>query len=246
VELRRTNEELVKYNQELLQFSYTVSHNLRGPVARLLGLSELAQAEDELEKAKNWVNLISKTTGDLDIIIKDISKLLDLRNEPNQYRENVDLEREWQQSTSLLADVLSGDEIIVSHFAAFPGLNTVRAFIQSVFYNLLSNAIKFRSPDRTLKVTATSRYDEGNLIIEITDNGLGFDTHLHKEKLFKLYKRFHTHVAGRGLGLYLIKAQLDVLHGKIEVESRLDYGSVFRISIPVEDKEMKPLVVAEA
>jgi signal transduction histidine kinase/uncharacterized protein HemY len=245
VELRKTNEELVKYNQELLQFSYTVSHNLRGPVARLLGLSELAHTEEELDKAKNWINLINKTTGDLDVIIKDISKLLDLRNEPNQYRENVDLEKEWQQSTSLLADVLSGDEIIVSHFAEFPALNTVRAFIQSVFYNLLSNAIKFRSLDRKLKVTATSRYEDGNLIIEVTDNGLGFDTHIHKEKLFKLYKRFHTHVAGRGLGLYLIKAQLDVLHGTIEVESKLDYGSVFRISIPVEDKEMKPLVVAE-
>lgn len=90
--------------------------------------------------------------------------------------------------------------------------------LQSILYNLLSNAIKYRSPDRNLKVIATSQCLNGNAILEITDNGLGFDTQLHKDKMFKLYTRFHTHVEGRGLGLYLIKAQVEVLHGKIEVE----------------------------
>ena len=238
LELRTTNEELLKYNHELLQFSYTVSHNLRGPVARLLGLSELAQAETELEKAKDWIALMTKTAGDLDLIIKDISKLLDLRNEPHQYREHVDLEKEWQRSTSLLSENLKGGEGIISNFAEFPALVTVRAMIQSIFYNLLSNAIKFKSPDRKLNVIATSHHQDGKLIIVVSDNGLGFDTQLHKEKIFKLYKRFHTHVAGRGLGLYLIKAQLEVLHGTIEVESQVNHGSVFRITIPVDDREM--------
>ncbi|HMG91737.1 MAG TPA: tetratricopeptide repeat protein, partial [Chryseolinea sp.] len=76
LELRTTNEELVKHNNELLQFSYTVSHNLRGPVARLLGLSDLAQAEENLEQAKRWVDLMSKTASDLDAVIKDLNKVL--------------------------------------------------------------------------------------------------------------------------------------------------------------------------
>jgi signal transduction histidine kinase len=101
----------------------------------------------------------------------------------------------------------------------------------------LSNAIKFRSPDRNLKVTATSWAADGKAHLEIKDNGLGFDTRLHKEKLFKLYKRFHTHVEGRGIGLYLIKAQLEVLHGTIEVESAPDQGSLFRITIPLVNEE---------
>lgn len=233
VELRKTNEELVKYNHELLQFSYTVSHNLRGPVARLLGLSELAHAEQELEKGKEWLKLISRTAGDLDLIIKDLSKLLDLRNEPNQYRENVVFQQEWNRSLSLLQESLTGDEIILSDFTSYPELVTVRAMVQSIFYNLLSNAIKFRSPDRPLRVVAKSTVLDDNLLIEVTDNGLGFDTHQHKERLFKLYKRFHTHVAGRGLGLYLVKAQLEVLNGTIDVESRLHQGTIFRVNIPL-------------
>jgi signal transduction histidine kinase/tetratricopeptide (TPR) repeat protein len=236
-ELRTTNEELVKHNSELLQFSYTVSHNLRGPVARLLGLANLAQLENDLPETKKWVNLIDKTTADLDQIIKDLSQVLDLRNMPHLYREKVLLEKEWNQSRSLLQDSLNGIEEIVTNFSALPEITTVRPMLQSIFYNLLSNAIKFRSPDRVLKVVATSRSENGSAVLEVTDNGLGFDTHLYREKLFKLYRRFHTHVEGRGLGLYLIKSQIEVLHGKIEVESEPGRGSVFRVILPFKAEE---------
>jgi len=245
LELRTTNEELVKHNNELLQFSYTVSHNLRGPVARLLGLSDLAKAEENLLQAKKWVDLMSKTASDLDLVIKDLNKVLDLRNEPDQYLEMVDFEKEWNQSISLLDDSLSGKEEIIANFDAFPRIITVRAMLQSTFYNLLSNAVKFRSPDRNLRVVATSKTVDGKVVLEIMDNGLGFDVHLHREKMFKLYKRFHTHVEGRGIGLYLIKAQIEVLHGSIEVESQLGHGSLFRVILPLvsEDSTTTPSVV---
>jgi len=237
LELLKTNDELVKHNGELLQFSYTVSHNLRGPVARLLGLSDLALKEDDFTEAKQWISLISKTTAELDLIIKDLSKILELRNEPNQYRENVDLQKEWSQSRSLLQDSLNGTEEIVTHFESLREITTVRPMLQSIFYNLLSNAIKYRSPDRKLKITARSRVENGNAVLEIMDNGLGFDTKLHKEKLFKLYKRFHNHVEGRGLGLYLIKSQVEVLHGEIDVDSEPGRGSMFRVTLPLKNEE---------
>jgi len=232
-ELRTTNEQLVKYNSELLQFSYTVSHNLRGPVARLLGLMDLAQAEQDLEKTRQWINLMNNTAKDLDLIISDLSKLLDFRNGHKQFRESIDLQQEWERSISLLSESLTGDETIVGDFKALPEVVTVRAMVQSVFYNLLSNAVKYRSKKRNLTVIATSHQADGKAIIEIKDNGLGIDTELHKEQLFKLYKRFHTNVEGRGIGLYLIKVQLEVLNGTIEVESKDGQGSLFRVSIPL-------------
>jgi len=233
LELRNTNEELAKHNNELLQFSYTVSHNLRGPVARLLGLSTIVQTEKDAEQARQWISLIHKTANDLDLIIKDLSKIMDLRNEPHQYRELVILDQEWKQSLSLLQESLTGKEEISANFDELPQLTTVRAMLQNIFYNLLSNALKFRSPDRDLKIKATSRIADGKAIIEVTDNGLGLDTALYQDKLFKLYRRFHSHVEGRGLGLYLIKSQLDVLHGKVEIESKLGDGSLFRVTLPL-------------
>jgi signal transduction histidine kinase len=232
-ELRTTNDELVKHNGELLQFSYTVSHNLRGPVVRLIGLADLALEENDLVQARQWMSLIGQTTAELDMIIKDLSKILDLRNKPHQYHETVNLGKEWRQSLSLLQDSLKGNEEIVTNFEALPEITTVRAMLQSIFYNLLSNAIKFRSPDRNLRVIATSHVHRGKAVLEVTDNGLGFNTNQNKEKLFKLYKRFHTHVEGRGLGLYLIKSQIEVLHGTIEVESEPGRGSSFRIMLPL-------------
>jgi signal transduction histidine kinase len=233
IELRRTNEELVKHNNELLQFSYTVSHNLRGPVARVLGLSTLMQTEQDLVQAKQWVTLISKTAGELDTIIKDLGKILELRHEPHRYREVVELADEWRQSISLLQDSLTGEEQIIADFHALPELTTVRPMLQSILYNLLSNAIKFRSPDRALVIRATSMVSDTKAVIEIVDNGLGFNTEQHKEKLFRLYTRFHSHVEGRGLGLYLIKSQVEVLHGKVEVESKQGFGARFRITLPI-------------
>ena len=236
-ELSTTNEELVRYNNELLQFSYTVSHNLRGPVVRLLGLAGLAQTEQELAQAKQWIDMMVKTAEELDLIIKDLSKVLDLRNDPDRYLEPVDFEKEWKQSISLLQDTITGQEEINYDFSALPNITTVRAMLQSTFYNLLSNAIKFKSPDRKLVVTATSKRVNGHAIIEVRDNGLGFDTKLYQEKIFKLYKRFHSHVEGRGIGLYLIKAQIEALHGTITAESQPGEGSLFRVSLPLGNEE---------
>ncbi|MBT1697440.1 tetratricopeptide repeat protein [Fulvivirgaceae bacterium PWU4] len=237
VELRRTNDELMKYNAELLQFSYTVSHNLRGPVARLLGLADLADKEHDFQQVKQLIDFIGVTAHDLDLIIKDLSKILELRNNPHQAQEVVALASEWEQSKSLLQDSLTGNEEIVANFEDLPAITTVRPMLQSIFYNLLSNAIKFKSPERRLKVVATSQRVNGKAILEISDNGLGFNIRLHHEKLFKLYKRFHTHVEGRGLGLYLIKSQVEVLQGTIEVDSEPDKGSAFRIILPISNGE---------
>jgi light-regulated signal transduction histidine kinase (bacteriophytochrome) len=213
-----------------------VSHNLRGPVVRLLGLAGLAQTEQELAQAKQWIDMMVKTAEELDLIIKDLSKVLDLRNDPDRYIEPVDFEKEWKQSISLLQDTITGQEEITYDFSALPNITTVRAMLQSTFYNLLSNAIKFKSPDRKLIVTATSKRVNGHAIIEVRDNGLGFDTNLYQEKLFKLYKRFHSHVEGRGIGLYLIKAQIEALHGTITAESKPGEGSLFRVSLPLQEE----------
>jgi signal transduction histidine kinase len=232
-ELKRTNEELIKYNHELLQFSYTVSHNLRGPVARLLGLADLAGREKQVVDARLMISLIGKTAQDLDLIIKDLSNILELRNNPHRLLETVQLEKEWEHSKRLLKESLPGNEEIITNFAALPEMRIVRPMLQSIFYNLLSNAIKYRSPERKLRVIVTSRLENDNAILEITDNGLGFNISLHNENLFKLYRRFHTHVEGRGLGLYLIKSQVDVLQGAIEVASEPDKGSTFRVILPM-------------
>jgi signal transduction histidine kinase len=73
----------------------------------------------------------------------------------------------------------------------------------------------------------------------ISDNGLGIDLALHQNNIFNLYKRFHTHVDGKGMGLYLVKTQVTALGGKIEVESKVNVGTTFKVFLRNVDENEK-------
>lgn len=230
-ELIRTNKELVRHNHDLVQFSYTVSHNLRGPVARLLGLSRLFMiAADDAEKYK-MQELILRSSEELDEILSDLSLIIDIRNELYNLRHKVFFEDEWKRAVSMLGENIKPEYVLKADFSNAPSMEGIKPMIQSIFYNLLSNAIKYQSPERLLEVTMVSNQRAGNKIeIRISDNGLGIDMNSHREQLFKLYRRFHTHVGGKGLGLYLVKAQVEAMGGSIEVYSRVGEGTVFTIT----------------
>lgn len=227
------NEELVKHNNELRQFSYTVSHNLRGPVARLLGLTYLIKGSKEEAERNQILNFIEQSTIDLDSVLKDLSHIIDIRNELYHVREKIILNDEWDKVKNILEENIKSEFIIHANFTEAPFVFGIRAMLHSILYNLLSNAIKYRAPDRSLIVEISSRINAQNeIILEINDNGLGIDLTSQQQNVFKLYKRFHTHVAGKGIGLFLVKTQVEALNGNIEVESQLNVGSTFKISLP--------------
>jgi signal transduction histidine kinase len=229
-ELLRTNEELIKHNNELLQFSYTVSHNLRGPVARMLGLTRLLKREEDAGERHELQNMILKSSEELDEILKDLSLIIDIRNDLYRVREKVMLQDEWNKASNLLGENIKSVYELKVDFSSAPYIFGVRPMVQSIFYNLFSNAIKYQSPDRKLSVHVKSlRLEDNKTLISISDNGLGIDLKNHRQNLFKLYKRFHSHVTGKGLGLYLVKTQLDTLGATISVQSEPEKGTAFHL-----------------
>jgi signal transduction histidine kinase len=241
LELQRTNEELIKQNNELLQFSSSVSHKLRGPVARMLGLTTIFRYSKDVAEQNKMLEFVQKASQDLDSTLKDLSKIIDIKNDLHNSKEWVNLEEEWVKSCDLLKDAIK-EQFTISHdFENVPEVFTIKAIVQSVFYNLLSNAIKYRSDERNLIVGAKSFIENSQLVIEVSDNGLGIDVQKHKDSLFKLFKRFHTHVEGRGLGLYLIKSQIEALNGSLEIYSVVGQGSCFRATFA--DMQVIPSIV---
>ena len=113
-----------------------------------------------------------------------------------------------------------------------PEIFSIKAYINSILYNLISNAIQYRSLDRKLIINISSYCKLDMVIIEISDNGIGIDLERYRDDLFKLYKRFHSHIEGKGLGLYIVKQQVEKLNGSIEVESQPDKGTRFIVSLP--------------
>lgn len=234
-ELQETNEELVKHNNQLQQFSLAISHNLRGPIARLLGLTQLLNMTADPKQDQEALrinNLIRSSASELDSVIRDLSAIVDLRH-GIQKRQLVAFSKEWNEVKSLLniSEEFQQKSFQVD-FSAAPIMYSVTAMVQSILFNLVSNATKYRSHERELNVRIVTKPVANYIILEVSDNGLGIDLKLFQNDLFKMYKRFHNHREGKGLGLYLIKSQVESLNGFIELASEPGQGSTFRIHLP--------------
>jgi signal transduction histidine kinase len=230
-ELLQTNEELNKSINELRQFSFTISHNLRGPVARLKGLTSLLnlQPEGMKEDQKKILHLIQQSAQELDDIIKDLNQIIDIRKSIHNIREKLYLYPEANRVLMMLREQIPSDAQIEINFSGAPFIYGIRPMLNSILYNLISNAIKYRSPTRPLRVMLRSETEGDDVIVTVTDNGLGINLDQHGKDLFGLYKRFHTHTDGKGLGLYLVKTQLEMMNGSISVSSKLNQGTVFTL-----------------
>lgn len=230
--LKKTNEELIRSNNNLQQFSYVVSHNLRGPIARLLGLTSLLKTLPPGEEQEKFIELTHQSGVDLDNIVTDLSKIINLKGGMNSL-ERVDLKAEFDIAMQQNAIPEHYRPCVSVDFEEGVSVRSVKAFVQSIFYNLLSNAYKYRSPDRDLQIQVQVKKVNEAVEITIRDNGLGIDLTKHRDAVFKLFKRFHLNADGRGLGLYLVKEQVEALGGTIDIQSQPDVGTTFTIRHPL-------------
>jgi len=234
-DLKSTNQELAQNVQKLEQYAFMTAHNLRAPVARLLGLTQLLEIDPNTNRG-DWLQIISKIKEEghsLDAVINDLNAILELRQASDDDIEKVDLNQKTQQVLRILKNTIEKNDVsITCDFEAFDTLKSNPTFIESMLYNLISNAIKYKRPEVEPTITIKSHHKAGNKIITISDNGIGIDLSKFKSDLFGMYKRFHTHVDGKGLGLFLVKSQMEILGGKIKVESELNKGTSFHLIFP--------------
>jgi signal transduction histidine kinase/Flp pilus assembly protein TadD len=227
-EVERRTHDLVGYSRQLEQFAFMASHNLRAPVARILGLGELLKLKGTTEADEEMIRTsLIKSTRDLDGVVKDLNTVLGI-NKGSTFLSEVHLPELLHGICEIMAEeILHTGTVIESNFQELPSVRSSRPYLNSILGNLISNAVKYRHPYRSPHITIQSK-DLGELVcIRVSDNGLGIDLNLYREKLFTLYSRFHDHVEGKGFGLYLVKTQVAALGGTIEVESQPEQGTTF-------------------
>jgi signal transduction histidine kinase len=228
-ELTQTNVELVKYNTELRQFSFTVSHNLRSPVASLLGLVDLINLNKADGPNKEVLVYIKEAAHQLDGIISDLHKIIDIRHDIFKIRQRIAVQQEIDDVVRLFQDKLKKHNIQIKTDIHCPEIFSVKPMVHSILYNLISNSIKYRSVDQPLTIVVGVTENNNYYVFRVTDNGLGIDLNQHRDSLFQLYKRFHLHTDGKGLGLYLVKLQAESLGGFVDVESELNKFTKFSV-----------------
>jgi signal transduction histidine kinase len=228
-DLKQTNIELVDQINKLEQFGYIVSHNLRSPTARLLGLGNLIEYTSDEEREK-IVGLMIQSSKDLHDVIDDMGRILLVQRPGSKILESVDLKKSSQKVQKILKHEIERTETkIIEKWGDENAIHSLPLYIESILYNLISNAIKYHQKNKYPIIKISTISTDTNIILEIEDNGMGIDLKKYGDKLFGLYKRFHLHVEGKGLGLYLVKSQIEALGGRIEVESEIEKGTKFRI-----------------
>jgi PAS domain S-box-containing protein len=225
-------DQLQFKNKELKQFAYMISHNLRAPIARILGLASIF--DKDARENVFILDKITEATKDLDNVVRDINVVVSARNSENLKVEYVNFQTELNLILHLLeSEIKESKALITADFHIVKGANTVSSYMYSIIYNLLSNAIKYRLPKIPLCIHIHTR-EIGNFIcLSVKDNGMGIDLKKNGEKIFGLYKRFHGDaIPGKGVGLHLVKTHVESLGGRVEVESTVNEGIEFRIFLP--------------
>ncbi|KAA8482085.1 PAS domain S-box-containing protein [Arcticibacter tournemirensis] len=220
-----------KYN-DLMQFNYIISHNLRSPVANILGMSSLFEMDLSDEERSQIYEYILESAESIDSVIKDLNHILSFKSDLNEMKERFrlseivkmvcsNLKKQIKESdAAIFVDIAEDADIIFS----------IRSYIQSIIYNLISNSIKYKAAERFPEIIITSRKESNTILIKVADNGIGIDMNQHKNELFGLYKRFTDQKEGRGLGLHMTKVQVDSLGGTISAESIPGRGTTFTVS----------------
>ncbi|WP_189604150.1 PAS domain S-box protein [Salinimicrobium marinum] len=233
--LQAHTDELVEANKGLEQFSFIVSHNLRSPVANILGLADLIGSEDYPQEVKeNFLKELLNNVQRLDTVIIDLNDILQVKMEMDSKKEPVILDKLVNSIKSSIHNLIEKENVQISTDFEVARLQTVQSYLYSIFYNLIANSIKYRRPGITPEIKISSERKDSGISLIFEDNGLGIDISKKGEQVFGLYKRFHYHVEGKGMGLFLVKTQVQLLGGKISVESRVNEGTRFIITFKEE------------
>ena len=224
--------ELTQNNKDLKQFSYITSHNLRAPLSNLTGLLNLIEdITIEDQELKEILSGFNKSTHQLNDTINDLVKVIIIKDNPSIKKEAVLIKEIFENVFSQLNfQIELYKPIIKLNFEKVSIINTNKAYIESILLNLLTNSIKYKSENRKLKITITTEEIDDTVVLIFKDNGIGIDLARNKDKVFGLYQRFHNYPDSKGLGLYLVKSQVETMGGTIDIESEVNKGTTFTLT----------------
>lgn len=223
--------ELTQNNKDLKQFSYITSHNLRAPLSNLIGLLNLIEdTPNDNQELKELISGFSKSTHLLNETINDLAKVMIIKDNPSIQKEEILLNGIFENVfCQLNSQIELYKPIIKLDFEKAATLYVNKAYIESILMNLLTNSIKYKSENRKLKISIASSQVNDTVVLTFKDNGIGIDLERNKDKVFGLYQRFHNYPDSKGLGLYLVKSQVETMGGTIDIESEVNKGTIFTL-----------------
>jgi len=225
-------DELTASNTDLKQYTYLASHNLRAPLTNLISIINIM--DWDVIKDENCLSLFKafkESTFQLNDTLNDMIEVVLVKKMINITLKEISFEEVYHKSIQLLqTQVPQLGEILTADFTAVPLVYFDAVYLENIFTNLISNAVKYAAPERPLQIKIKAYFKDDTIQLECTDNGIGMDMEVVKDKIFGLYQRFHNNEDAKGLGLYMVQSQLNALGGSIGVNSTLNKGTTFTLT----------------
>jgi len=231
---KRAELKLQEKNNELDAFVYKASHDLRGPLTSIIGVANIARSETNDQAALRYLDLISKSTKRLDLIL---SELLDVTriNKAQVNPEPLELPSLVQEIFGSLHHLFPPETVTLELDIDLPGpVAYDKRLMTSILQNLVVNAINYRQEERQDAFVRVKAYHElDRLYLVVSDNGVGIPDRI-QPKIFEMFYRGNNQSKGSGLGLYIVKSAVEKLGGRVEFTSQEGEGSTFTVILPLE------------
>jgi PAS domain S-box-containing protein len=230
-ELIQSNEKLIGLNKDLDRFVYSISHDLRAPIASLIGINNLSKEVESLDEMEEMLTMQAESLQRMDGYISDI---LDYsRNKRLKLNETkIDIKDTIEKCLKDLRFYGKDESLKVSLLIETDEIFTDELRFKIIVNNLLSNALKYTDNQKVEKWVELRSFVEGDYtVIEVEDNGIGIRADLI-DGIWDMFFRATSDFSGSGLGLYILKESAQALQARLSVESKEGVGSKFRVEFP--------------
>ncbi|WP_179412365.1 PAS domain S-box protein [Mucilaginibacter sp. E4BP6] len=225
-------------NGRLLNFAHIVSHNLRSHAANIQMITSMIGEEEDLAEQENLISLLGVNALNLQETLEHLNEVVDVGSDGAENQKTLNLLNEINKVKNVLLPSLQQvNAKLVIQVAPEIVIATDQAYLESILLNLLTNSIKYRKPNRNLQINVLAKLEKNKLVLKIKDNGLGIDLGVNGSKIFGMYNTFHGNKDARGIGLFLVKNQVEGMRGTISVKSKPAVGTTFEIVLPINEKD---------
>lgn len=229
-QLEHSSRELHRKNHRLMEFAQIVSHNLRSPVSNIDALIALYDKQDSSDQ-RETIDYIGKISQAALQTIEDLNDVLKVQQNEDIERSTINIEKQLNGVKEVLkASIADKNPIISLDISAAESIRYPEIYFESILLNLLSNALKYCSKERPLEIGISTKRKGNEVIMAFSDNGLGIDLEKHQKDIFRFGKSFHTKKDSKGIGLFLIKNQIQSMGDEITISSQVEVGTTFSIS----------------
>ncbi|MCK8523613.1 PAS domain-containing protein [Aquimarina sp. D1M17] len=228
--LKKSLDIIASQNSRLFNFAHIVSHNLRSHTSNLSLLVQLIEDIDDPQEKIGLIKEIRQISYSLNTTIEHLNEIVAIHTNKDQEKKAVKFKDALQIVTNGIGQMIAQSKAqIKTDFSGLDEIDYIPAYLESIMLNLITNAIKYKHPDRDPTVELKAYEKDGKKFLKISDNGVGIDLKLFKDKIFGMYKTFHYNEDAVGIGLFLTKNQIESLNGTISVDSEVNKGTTFLI-----------------